>query len=89
MVKPPLMFQMVFGLIKPFLSDYVKNNIHFHNSFESLHEKVSKDILPEELGGTAGKFDNSKTVEMVKSMEKNFADLKSCMYSESESSDSE
>ena len=85
MVNAPRFFLMAFGIVKPFLSDYVKNNIHFHSNLDALHAKVSKEVLPEELGGTCGKFDNSKAVEHATTMEKSFDDLKSCMYADGKS----
>lgn len=43
--------------VKPFLKEKIRNRIHVHTNLESLYKFVSKDILPEEYGGTAGKID--------------------------------
>ena len=43
--------------------------------FLELHEYVSKDLLPEELGGTDGKFDNSTCVKHTKTFEDYFKKL--------------
>lgn len=42
--------------VKPFIKEKIRNRIHLHSSFESLHQMIPKDILPEEYGGTAGKI---------------------------------
>ena len=58
------------------MPENIQKMINFHPDFQSLHEFVNKDVLPEELGGTAGKFDNSVCVEQTKSMEEYFKILK-------------
>ena len=40
---------------------------------ESLHEHVPKDILPEELGGNMGPFDNHDCAQAVFAIEHHFA----------------
>lgn len=42
------------ALIKPFMSKEVKESLHFHSSMETLYEKIPKEVLPNELGGSAG-----------------------------------
>lgn len=42
--------------VKPFIKEKIRNRIHLHSSFDSLHQMIPKDILPEEYGGTAGKL---------------------------------
>ncbi|KAJ3648556.1 hypothetical protein Zmor_020351 [Zophobas morio] len=39
-----------------FVKDKLMKRVKIHDSLESLHECFSKDLLPEELGGTAGKL---------------------------------
>jgi hypothetical protein len=78
------MFMVAFGIVKPFMADYVKNNIHFHPNYESLHEFVSKDVLPEELGGNGGKFDNSNCVQHAKTMEPYFLSLRKTVFGQKE-----
>jgi len=58
-------------MIKPFLPDKVKDNIVFHGSnFEGLHADVSRDLLPDELGGTGGThLDNSASVRAAKNLD--------------------
>ncbi|KAF7281596.1 alpha-tocopherol transfer protein-like [Rhynchophorus ferrugineus] len=40
--------------VKPFLKEKIRNRIHLHSNYESLHKAIPKEILPEEYGGTAG-----------------------------------
>ena len=74
-VNAPKMFMVAFGIVKPFMAEYVQKNIHFHSNYQELHEHVNKEVLPEELGGTAGKFDNSTCLEQAKTMENYFKSL--------------
>ena len=66
------MFMVAYGIVKPFMAEYVQKMINFHADFEALYEHVSQDLLPEEFGGNAGKFDNSVCVEQAKTMEQYF-----------------
>lgn len=50
---PPIMDKFL-ALIKPFLKKEVLDTIKFHSSLESLYDTVSRDLLPNEFGGTAG-----------------------------------
>ena len=58
--------------MRPFLNDHIRNAIHFHNSMESLHEEVPKEILPQELGGDTGPFDNYESAKAVFDIEPHF-----------------
>ena len=60
-------------MIKPFLSEQVRNSIHFHDSLETLHQHVPKDILPTELGGSSGSYDNSACAQATFNIEQHFA----------------
>lgn len=42
--------------VKPFIKEKIRNRIHLHSTFDTLHQKLPKEILPEEYGGTAGKL---------------------------------
>ena len=61
-----------FNVVRPFLNDHIRNSIHFHNSMESLHEEVPKEILPQELGGDTGPFDNYESAKAVFDIEPHF-----------------
>ena len=63
---------MAYNMIKPFLNEDVKKSILFHDNLSSLHMHVNKEILPEELGGTQGPFDDSAASAGVLSMSKYF-----------------
>ena len=75
-VNAPAMFIVIFNMIKPFLAETVQKKMNFHSNLESLHEVVNKDILPQELGGNGGHFDNSLCIDQTKSMEPYFKALK-------------
>ena len=62
-------------MIKPFVNNQVKESIIFHDDFESFHSYVDKQILPEELGGTNGSFDNTEMASAVQSMSDYFAQV--------------
>lgn len=52
--------------VKPFLKEKIRNRIHLHSTFETLHAKIPKEILPEEYGGTAGKLQDFHDAWMKK-----------------------
>lgn len=79
-INAPRLFLVAFGVVKPFMSEHVKKNIHFHSTLESLYEHVDKEVLPEEMGGNCGKFDNSVCVSQTKAMEQYFKDLKATIF---------
>ena len=59
-------------MIKPFVSEQVKQSIIFHNDLSSFHNYVDKNTLPEELGGTNGPFNNVEMALAVKKMSEYF-----------------
>ena len=62
-------------MIKPFVNNQVKESIIFHDNFESFHSYVDKEILPCELGGTNGSFNNTDMASAVHSMSDYFAQV--------------
>ena len=68
-------------MIKPFLSKQVRNSIHFHDSLETLHQYVPKEILPTELGGSSGSYDNSACAQATLSLEKHFSKVRTLVSS--------
>ena len=68
-------------MIKPFLSQQVRNSIHFHDSLETLHQHVPKEILPTELGGSSGSYDNSACAQATLSLEKHFSKVRTLVSS--------
>jgi hypothetical protein len=56
-----------FQIIKPFLNERIKKSITFQPDLQSLHRSVDPEILPKELGGSQGSFDNSACFKSYKS----------------------
>lgn len=49
----------VIAFLRPFMKKELSDAMHFHTSgFESLHEFIPPDCLPEEYGGTVGCLDD-------------------------------
>ena len=48
---------------------------------ESLHEHVPKEILPTELGGLSGSYDNSACAQATLSLEKHFSKVRTFVSS--------
>ena len=63
-------------MVKPFLNERVKKSIQFHDSMEALHEHVPKEILPNELGGSSGPFDNAACAQATLALEQHFLKVK-------------
>jgi hypothetical protein len=64
-------FMKLLSMSRPFLKKEVKDSLHFHSMYDSLHEFIPREILPFEYGGEAGKIDdifreNMKVVESRK-----------------------
>ena len=68
-------------MIKPFLSEQVRNSIHFHDSLETLHQHVPKEILPTELGGPSGSYDNSACAQATLDLEKHLLKVRTFISS--------
>ncbi|KFU88051.1 Alpha-tocopherol transfer protein, partial [Chaetura pelagica] len=53
LINEPLFFHPVFALIKPFLTEKIKERVHMHGSnyMQSLTEHFPVSILPQEYGG--------------------------------------
>jgi len=82
-VNESYLFDIVYALVKPFLSDKIRNRIRFHGSdLESLHKHISPTILPTEYGGSQGPFDNSHLVEALHHLEEYFVQLSQCGYTD-------
>jgi len=53
MINQPQVFNFLFAVVKPFLSEKIKKRIYLHGrDMESLHDKVDPEILPDFLGGS-------------------------------------
>ncbi|XP_069698919.1 alpha-tocopherol transfer protein-like [Periplaneta americana] len=55
LVNVPPTAEVLIGLLKSVFKQKIVARIHIHtNGFKSLHDQISPDILPSELGGTNG-----------------------------------
>ena len=43
-----------YNILKPLVGQALKERLFFHTTMESLHKRVDKSVLTEELGGTLG-----------------------------------
>ena len=68
-------------MVKPFLNKRVRNSIQFHDSLETLHQHVPKEILPTELGGSSGSYDNSACAQATLDLEKHFSKVRTFISS--------
>lgn len=58
--------RMAYTLVKNFLSDDFTNKIHFHGSdLSQLHNVVSPEILPKEIGGKKENFSSKLWFEKL------------------------
>ncbi|KAK3927645.1 Clavesin-2 [Frankliniella fusca] len=56
-INQPWYVEALLTMIRPFLKEKTKEKIYMHgNNMSTLHEYVSKDILPAELGGEGPSF---------------------------------
>ncbi|EEB12004.1 conserved hypothetical protein [Pediculus humanus corporis] len=57
-VNEPSIFSVAFSIFKAFLTEKMKKRLYFHGSnLQSLHEHVTPNCLPPELGGKTGPID--------------------------------
>ena len=78
----PRLFQIVFNIVKPLISETARNGIMFHREsagWSILHQEVgSADILPREFGGNAGPIDNMDYLNALLNSHEYFAELRKC-----------
>jgi len=80
-INESYLFDFVFTLVKPFLTDKIRSRIIFHGAdMESLHRYISPSILPAEFGGEQPPFDNTSMVLQLHNLEQYFVDLKNNIY---------
>jgi len=59
-------FQAVYALVRPFLTEKIRNRLQFHGCcFHNLHRSLGKPVLPSEYGGdqVADEGDNQEELE--------------------------
>jgi len=73
-LNAPRVFNMLFSLLNPLMSQNARENVIFHSSLSSLRDHLGADILPSDLGGLQenGIMDNSQNVETLATMEEFF-----------------
>lgn len=58
-INQPWYVEAVLAIIKPFIKEKTKQKIYLHGTnLSTLHESVSKDVLPPELGGEGPSFNS-------------------------------
>ena len=75
-INAPRVFQMLYSMAKPFLHQRTTDAIMFHADYNCLYQHVDKEILPNEYGGSAGKFDNTESSKAVYEMLEFFVQVK-------------
>uniref|UniRef100_A0A2P2IBN3 Alpha-tocopherol transfer protein-like n=1 Tax=Hirondellea gigas TaxID=1518452 RepID=A0A2P2IBN3_9CRUS len=74
-IHEPIMFEWMFSIVKPLLSETIKGRLHFHgSSYAALHEHIPAEALPQELGGHAPPLDNTRIVELLQEQDQYFLD---------------
>lgn len=64
-VKEPWFMDLLYAVIKPFLSQKIKDRVRFlGEDFSQLYELIPKDQLPEEFGGTAPPFTGEAAIKL-------------------------
>jgi hypothetical protein len=57
----------LYKLVKPFVPGKLQERVFLHGSdFESLHKVIDPELLPEEVKGNLGKFDNKYFIRLVR-----------------------
>jgi len=81
-VNCPYLLNTMIAMARPLLHERVRDAIVVHDSLDSLHQHVDKSILPENLGGTAGKFDNSDCQNAITSCPQIFNQIENYIFQE-------
>jgi len=79
----PRVFNMLFSVLRPFLSDSVRDNVVFHSGdLGTIRDYISGDILPSDLGGNGkmGPMENQHNVAGLRKMESFFQDIQQFGY---------
>ncbi|GIY48462.1 alpha-tocopherol transfer protein [Caerostris extrusa] len=65
-------FSVLFTIIKPLLTEKIRNRIYFHDTVHSLHKHISPEILPESLGGKLSNQPNQDFYNSLLNSEESF-----------------
>jgi len=80
-INESYLFDFIFALIRPFLSETIKSRIHCHGeNLSKVHSTASPDILPSEFGGKLGPMTNEDVFESAVKRERMFRDLTTYGY---------
>ncbi|CAG0898826.1 unnamed protein product [Darwinula stevensoni] len=80
-LNEPLIVDMLFSMLKPFLSTKILTRFHFHGeNLESLHQHVPKRILPCLYGGEKPTLDGSYHLQKLMDFEQWLKDLDNYGY---------
>lgn len=73
-------FSVLFTLVKPLLTEKVKNRIYFHDDVSSLHKYISQEILPESLGGRLSDTPNQDFYDSLLNNDESFVTRRNFGY---------
>jgi len=75
-LNAPRIFNIFFGMLRPFLSEDTKNGVVFHagNLSDSMKTYFRMDLIPKEFGGTGPLFDNQHNIAEIRALEKYLQD---------------
>jgi len=80
-VNESYLFDVVFALVKPLLTEKIRERIRFHGAdHESLHRCLPRSILPEDYGGEQPPFNNTGLKHALEKMEDHFLALQTYGY---------
>jgi len=69
-VNNPKAFDILFGVLNPFLGERIKNNVRFcGHDMDKLQEELPPQVLPEHLNGRGNEKDYNVSMEAVKDLE--------------------
>ncbi|XP_064597382.1 alpha-tocopherol transfer protein-like [Liolophura sinensis] len=72
-VNEPVVFKLIFSVIRPFLKEKTVQRLHFHSTnFRNLHKFLEADVLPEEYGGRLPPLNSDDWMKTLLSCEAEF-----------------
>ncbi|KAM7313833.1 alpha-tocopherol transfer protein-like [Ixodes scapularis] len=84
-VRQSYAFNILFGLVRPFMKKKLADRIHLHgHDFENLHKEIPPSILPEEYGGDVPSLDFDAFWTQMEAQESSFVQNNSYGYSRKE-----
>lgn len=87
-VNESYIFDIIFNVVKPFLSTSVLEKIFFHGSdLESLHKHIAPEYLPPRYGGTRPQHSIENWISIWRNNQVVFQELKDLGYEFSENED--